>query len=827
MKKLYALIFVIILSGQLFAQRPGGYGGGGGQSSKIKGKVVGKLIDPTTKEPVPYASIVVTKGEKQINGTMSAEDGSFKISNIPVGQYKLMISFVGYETISKDIEMTPKNPDVNLNKIEMELGAIKLDEVVVEGQKSIIENKIDKIVYNAENDVANAGGDASDVLRRAPLLNVDIEGNVSLRGSQNVQILINGKPSSMFASNPGDALQAIPADDIKSVEVITTPSAKYDGEGTAGIINIITKKSKPEGFTGNVNASAGNRSNRTVVSINAGKGRFGFNTSMSAYYSPIRRGSFDFYREDIINNQSRILKENGPNNSDRLGFFGTASAFYDINAYNAFSSSFRLRGFNSNRDNELNGSFEDQINGISQEYQRLNETDNLFSGYEWSLDYVKKFEKNEEQELSMSYKIDGNVQNQELSVIQQDIIGNDPTLFQNDLNDNDGDNTENTIQIDYVHPINKNMKLETGVKTIIRDVVSDFNYDTLNRVSNQYITDLSRSDIFNYDQNVTSSYISSRMKFGTKYGLIAGIRYEHTEISGSFNTQENTFTNDYDNWLPSVTLSRKLGKATTVKGSFSRRIQRPSLRVINPYVQFNNNRSISFGNPELDPELTDQIEISYGTFVKKFSINASFFYRNTTGIIESFVDISADGVASTTFKNIGENESIGVNLFSSVNLLKNMTVRGGLNIFTYSAEGEVNGQQLSRDAIVWNGNINTSLKLKKGWSIDVFGFYRAPRQTLQGTNPSFSLLTMGAKKQITKKFGLGIRIVEPFFENKNFGGELSGENFTQRIDTAVPFRSFGLNLTYKFGKLDFKQRTRRSKIKNDDQGSGGGDNEAF
>jgi outer membrane receptor protein involved in Fe transport len=826
MKNLFTLIFAVIISGQLLAQRPGGYGGKS-QGPQIKGKIVGTLIDTSTNEPVPYASIVVSKGDKQINGAMSGEDGSFKIADIPIGQYKLLISFIGYERISQDIELTPKNPDVNLEKIAMQLGATKLDEVVVSGQKAIIENKIDKIVYNAENDVANAGGDASDVLRRAPLLNVDIEGNVSLRGSQNVQILINGKPSTMFASNPGDALQAIPADDIKSVEVITTPSAKYDGEGTAGIINIITKKSKPEGFTGNVNASAGNRSNRAVVSINAGRGRFGFNTSMSAYYSPIREGSFDFYREDIINNQSRILQEEGPNNSDRLGFFSTASAFYDFNAFNALSSSFRLRGFNSNRDNELNGSFDDPQNGISQQYQRINENDNLFSGYEWSLDYVKKFEKNKEQELSVSYKIDGNIQNQDLSVIQGDIIGDDTTLFQNDRNQNDGDNRENTIQIDYVHPINRNIKLEVGAKTILRDVVSDFNYDTLNRVDNTYITDMTRTDVFNYDQDVTSSYISSRMKFGEKYGVIAGVRYEHTDISGDFDIEENAFKNSYDNWLPSVTVSRKLGKTTTVKASYSRRIQRPSLRVINPYVQFNNNRSISFGNPTLDPELTDQYEISYGTFVKAFSINAAFFYRNTTGIIESFVNVDTEGIASTTYKNIGQNESYGVNFFSSVNLFKTVTIRGGLNVFTYDAEGIVNGQQLSRDAIVWNGNVNTTLKLKKDWTIDVFGFYRAPRQTLQGTNPSFSLMTMGIKKQINKKLGIGIRIVEPFFENKNFGGELSGENFTQRTDTAVPFRSFGFNLSYKFGKLDFKQRTRRSKIKNDDQGSDGGDNQNF
>lgn len=793
---------------------------GGGQP-QIKGKITGQLVDGETNEAVPYAAIVVNQGEKQINGTITEEDGSFKITELPIGKYTLQISFVGYENVTKEVELTPKNPDLDMGMINLTGSLTQLEEVVVEGRRELIENKIDKIVYNADEDVANAGGNASDVLRRAPLLNVDLEGNVSMRGSQNVRILINGKPSSMFDGNPGEALKSIPSDNIKSVEVITTPSAKYEGEGTAGIINIITKKNTPNGFSGNVDASVGNRQSRSALNINAGTGRFGFNSSISSFYSPEQEGSTSIYREDFIGDQSRILQEEGPNYTNRLGYFGNASAFYDFNAFHSLSTSFRLRGFDSDRESIVEGRYTDPINNITQHYERGTDTENTFGGYEWSLDYIYQFPESNGQELSVSYKIDGNNQDQEYLITQEDLEGDDPGLFQNERNINDGDNTENTIQIDYIHPFSDKVTLEAGGKTIFRDVTSDFSYDTLDITNETYQLDASRSDVFNYNQDVSAGYLSSTFKFGTKYGLIAGVRYEYTEIEGDFDIQDNPFENSYHNWLPSVTLSRKIGKFNTLKASYSRRIQRPSLRVINPYIQINNNRSLSYGNPELDPELTDQYEVSYGMFVKGASINASVFYRKTTEIIESFLTIDEEGVSTTTYRNIGENDSYGINLFSSVTLFDIVTIRGGLNIYTYNSEGTINGNKLSRDAVVWDGNLNGNIKFGKGWTVDMFGFYRAPRQTLQGENPSFSIFVMGAKKEINEKLSLGVRIVEPFFDNKTFGSELNGENFVQTSEFEIPFRSFGINLTYKFGKLDFKQRTRKSKINNQDQEDAG------
>ncbi|MGI9542671.1 MAG: TonB-dependent receptor domain-containing protein, partial [Cyclobacteriaceae bacterium] len=632
--------------------RPGG-------GSTLKGKITGVLLDVQSGDPLPYVSVVVKdlKTQMDVGGTITEENGSFKLSNVNLGKYQLITSFVGYETIRQEVTLTPKNPDVNLGNLTMTSTTTELDEVVVEGERELVENKIDKIVYNAERDVANIGGDASDVLRRTPLLSVDLEGNVSLRGSQNLQILINGKPSTMFGSSPADAFKAIPADNIKSVEVITTPSAKYDGEGTAGIINIITKKKNVEGFAGNVNLSLGTRQNSAVVGINAGKGRFGFNANGNTFFSWPNDGDYSFYREDFIGGQSRILSEDGVTETSRIGFFGTLGAFYDFNAYHSLTTSFRIRGFSFDRDGVTDASFIDPLNAINQSYQRSSISDNLRSGYEWSLDYTIKFPGQKERELAFAYKLDGNVQDQKYIITQEDLVGEDPSLFRDERNDNDGNNRENILQADYVHPVSDNFKIEAGGKTTLRKVNSDYTY--FNREGSEYIVDPGRTDFFDYQQDVMAGYFSSNVKMGEKYGLIAGIRYERTTIEGDIDNEGSSFANDYNNWLPSMIVSRKLGKTTTLKLSYNRRIQRPSLRFINPYTQLDNNRNISVGNPELDPELNDQVELGFNTFIKKVSLNLAVFHRHTSDIIESILTVDEDGVSVTTFENVGENNSIG------------------------------------------------------------------------------------------------------------------------------------------------------------------------
>ncbi len=816
MKLFTKLLVLILLIGcsPVLAQPGGGWGGGSSQI-KVKGKVSGTLVDSTTNKPIEFAAVVLYDAEKdkEVNGGMTNEKGKFKMDGLKPGKYTLKISFLGYEpkTIA-NIETTPKKPDVKFDKINLQPSQVALDAVEIEAEAPVIENKIDKIVYNAEKDATNQGGDATDVMRKVPLVSVDLEGNVQLRGSGNVRILINGKPSALFSSgNIGDALKSIPADQIKNVEVITTPSAKYEGEGTAGIINIITKKKTVEGVSGSVNTSIGTRQNNAGLNLNAAKGRFGFNAGSSLWYSWPRDGTNSFYREDYVGDLTRVLDQQGITNTSRLGFNGRAGAFYDLNAYNSFSTNIRFYGFTFDNDGDTDALFEDPINNIYQDYTRSQIANSLTSGYDWTTDYRHTFKK-PEQEWSVAYQLNGRINDSNTDIIQ---TGNDEFLNLDEEAINKGRNRESTIQTDYVHPFGKVLKWEVGAKGVLRNINSDYTYTLFDKV------DPNRSDIFNYQQNVYAGYSSFNFDFNDKYGVIAGVRYEHTDISGEFETNEALVDNDYGNVLPSVIVSRKLPNFQSIKIGYSKRIQRPSLFYINPYAQMADRRNVTVGNPNLDPELTDQVELTYNTFIKGLMLNASVYYKHTNDIISQLTSVNND-ITVNTFQNVGVKNAYGMNLFASKNFKNKFDLRASFNISRFKISSQLPEIDLSNEGYEYNGFGMAGYNFNKGFKAEVFTFFRSPNRTLQGNVPSFSMLMIGAKKEIFKKKGsIGIRIVEPFFENKSFKSDLAGDNFYQETDFTIPFRSFGINFSYRFGKMDFNNRPRRSKIKNDDSKQGG------
>lgn len=811
------LIASLILSLQLSAQFPG-FGGGSGGSS-ILGNVSGMLVDSLSQEPVEFATVVLMKRGKQINGTISDAEGKFKITEVKGGTYSLQVSFLGFDDKTiKAVKVTPEKPDVELKNIELNATSTELTEVVIEGERSTVEVKIDKIVYNAEKDATNTGGDASDVMRKVPMLSVDLDGNVSLRGSSNIRILINGKPSSMFANSVADALKTIPADQIKKVEVITSPSAKYDGEGSAGIVNIITKKKTIEGINGNVNASAGNRQNSLNVSLNAAKGRFGFNSSAGLYYSIPQDGLNSSLREEFDANGTvtQTTKQDGITNSERLGFFGRLGAFYDFNAYNSFNTSVRFNGRKFNRDGDITMEFINNLGDYSFTRESLSNT--LNSGFDWTTDYTKTY-KGSEREWSASFQLSGNSSDTDNDLNQF----TDPSNFLlREFSTNDGLNLEYTLQTDYVHPFGKKVKLETGLKGILRKIDSDYQFNLFDNDANDYLYDGTRSDKFNYQQDVYSGYASLRYNFGKNYGLIAGARYEYTDIGGDFEGGATTVSNEYGNILPSITLSKRFKNFHSLKLSYTRRIQRPSLYYINPFVNNSDPSNISYGKPDLAPELTDQYEIGYNMFFKGGVIfNISTYFKQTDDVISQYTTVS-NGVSENTNLNVGVRESIGFNVFGSGTIAKRLTIRGNFNLSSFILESKIADIDLQNEGYAYNAFLSGSYSFPKDYKLEVFGFFRSPQFTLQGETPSFSIFSIGAKKDIwNKKGSIGIRIVEPFNKYKFFDTNLSGENFSFNSSYGIPFRSVGVSFSYRFGKMDFKRtRQRRSKIRNTDQKSG-------
>lgn len=816
-------LFLMVTSFSI-AQFPGAPGGSG---SSIVGKITGIVIDSMSMEPVEFATVALRRSgfDQDIDGTISNADGSFVIGNLKPGTYDINISFIGYNPRKiSGVELTLKSPDADLGTLLLQTDQVLLETVTVEGQKALVENKVDRLVYNAENDVSVRGGDASDVLRKVPMLNVDMNGNVSLRGSQNIRILINGKPSGIFSGSIADALKMIPADEIAKVEVITTPSAKYDGEGSGGIINIITKENKVQGLSGNVNASLGTRQNRAAFNLSGVRQRFGINGGGGAFFSWPQEGTNTFLREDQTPAGLRTLQQDGTTTSSRIGFRGQLGAFYDFNGFNSINSTISLRGFTFNTDGQLESMFINPEVNFTEIYNRFNEGTTLRSGFDWTTDYTKKFD-TEGHQLVFAFQLNGDYSKDDKTIER---LGEDVLLNYKEKNKNNGDNYEYTFQVDYTKPFSEAITLETGVKGVLRDIDSDYDFLVFNPDENIFDPDPSRTDNFLYGQDVFAGYASMNLNFWKTWSAVVGARYETTAIDGMYADGSGAFDQNYGNFLPTIILSKKI-KFNTLKASYTERIQRPSLFYINPYRNQEDRMILTEGNPYLSPELTSQYELGYSTFIKGAVINMSTYYKRTRDIISSFLRVNEDGVSVNTFENVGKTDVYGANIFASFSIANNLTLRGNLDINQYHVV-EANEELNVDDAYsnwIRRMFVSATYNFGKGWKAEGFMFGNSEQWSIQGRLPSFSMMSFGVQKEIFGDRGtIGLTVIDPFNKNKSFRSELEGQNFTQMSNFSIPFQSFGVSFSYRFGNLEFQQQNRRSVIENDDLKngqSGGGD----
>lgn len=810
------LIFVLFFASPLtqFAQLPGD------PVHKGDGKIEGILVDSITSRPIEYAAVGIADGVtgEIINGSLTDIDGRFSITGLPSGKYEIHVSFIGYLTrVVPGIVLEGDREAYDAGIIILSPESELLEEVRVFGAAALIEARPDKIVYNAERDVTTSGGDASDVLRKVPMLTVDFDGNVSMRGSDNVQILINGRPSAMFKSSVGDALKMMPADQIQSVEVITSPSAKFDGEGTAGIINIITKKKNVEGLAGNVDLTGGTRAHRANTNVNYGRGRFGFNLSAGGHYSIPQDGRTSFLREEFGMTSSLLIQE-GISNTSRLGFRGNAGIEYNIDPRNTLNASVSHRRFSHESDNRVMSMYE-AAGMLIDQYDRLSAGSSSRAGLDWELDYRHEFPE-EGKELSMAIEIEHDDNDAEYRYERLFSFPLDAGSVI-ESNFNEGNNDEITIEADFVQPLPGEGVFETGLKTELESLQSDFAFATLDTDHNTWQEDPLRSDIFYYDQNIYAGYASITLPLGEAFHLITGVRGELTQLKGDFDIFQSPFTNDYFNLLPNITLSKKTGEFNLIKVSYNQRIQRPNQRHVNPFIDINDERDISFGNPSLNPERIHQVELGSTFFIGGSMINASLFGKRTTNVIENLLRISEEGISESTYYNFGSRSAIGVNLFGSITA-GDITFRGGIDMNAWKAKGIFENEQLSNTGFDYNGRMNITWTISETLRAEFYSFYRSPISTVQGKIPTWSMMSFGIKKELlNRRLTIGLNITEPFRENFIQVRELEGSDFYQYSRNARPVRSFGINAGFRFGKIDFKERNRKkpmNEMRDDDQG---------
>lgn len=781
------------------------------------GKITGAVKDSVTKLPIDYASIALFKtgNSKPIDGVVTNTKGEFIINNVDVGEYNLVVGFIGYTRKTIDhIKIDASKKHVNLGNVFLSSTSKSLRAVTITGKVPIIQNKIDKIVYNAENDLTSQGGVATDVLKKVPQVSVDIDGNVQLLGSSGVKFLINGKPSSIFGSSVADALNSIPANQIKSIEVISSPGAKYDAAGTAGIINIILKKNNAYGVNGSINLSGGTRRNNGSVNLGVKRGSFGMNAYFNGSNQPNTVSLNGVNRNSFFADTTNTLIQNG-NTKVKRGGISTGVGFdWDINKKNNINASFGYNNYSNN-----NNSFNDQTIETLKSGQLLNSVNSFLNSnnqssehaIDLSLAYKKTFKKADE-ELNIQANA-GLGKNNNSFDQRESLINSNP--FSGLNSNNNGLNNEFEAKVDYTYPVSNKFTLETGAKTIINHITSNALVYSLNSNTQQFVQNLSQTNSLNYYRNIYAAYISGTYRLFNYLDVKSGLRYERTLSDASYSQVGNINIRPYNTFAPSVVVAHNFENKNSIKLSYSYRIERPDYEDLNPFLDLSDPRNASQGNPNLKPEIGNNFELGFNrSFKKGGNLNVALFFRHNNQDVKSYATFYPEYVVGdSTYKNltlntrlnIGEEIRAGISLSGSIPFGSKFTVRPNMYVAKqtlinkYTGGPNINGFRA-------RVNLNATYEFNKDFSAELFGTYSAPENSIQGKRPAFFFYNFAIRKELfNKKGSIGLTATNPFNKYIDLQNTVTAINSVRESYRKLPFRSFGLTFAYRFGKLDFKK----------------------
>ena len=803
------------------------------------GRIIGTVFDATTSKPVSYATVAVLDGatSKVVSGGVCGDDGKFVLPGIPAGAYTVQVSFIGYKNEERPGVVVAAGAAVDLGRITLAAAAQKLGEVVVTGQKALIEEKVDRTVYNAENDQTARGGDATDVLKRVPLLSVDLDGNVSLRGSSNIKVLINNKPSTIAANSIADALKQIPADQIKTVEVITSPSAKYDAEGSGGIINIITKTNNLRGATLGVDVSTGTRSSNLSLNGSLRTGKMGFSLGgfgRAQYNVPGEFSNTQVTHSILDRSIATTTVQTADTRLQQVFGRYTLGWDYDLDKFNSLQASvaYGTRSGRNYQDGLLISSYAGSaaMGAPLATSRRDVATKDLSGTTDASLNYTHSFAK-PQHEFSILTLFS---RNDRTNSFTNSIFDAPAGRASRIINTNPSYNEEYTIQADYQNPISKTQILEVGAKNILRRVNSDYSTVSFGAGGEVLLPSLANptppANVFTYRQNVTAGYVAYTLGLPKGFTLKPGLRYEYTVIQASFARADTAKTTipDYGVLVPSVNLSRRLANGNVLKLAYNKRIQRPSLQFLNPNTNAANPKNISRGNPTLEPEYTNNFELGYSTAIKRLNLSFSSFMRNTTRSIEALRSVRGLDTVLTTYANIGRQNAYGGSVFANISGAK-LNLNASTDFYYVTLTNAVADRNFNAANQGWvmSGRVFGSYNFTPVWGLQAFVFYRGNQVQLQGDQSGQGVYSLSVKRDFAGKRGsLGFGAENFFTPGITVRTNVISPLIDQASRNTLHNMSFKVNLSYRIGKLTVDQRPRRGKsINNDDlKGDGGGDN---
>jgi outer membrane receptor protein involved in Fe transport len=712
-----------------------------GPDSFAQVTIKGTVVEESSGQPIAYATVMVGDNEtkKPIEGTTTMDDGSFSLET-DASDYYIEVSFLGFSTKTFGPPPT-QGKTIDLGKVALSEDAEQLQEVVVQGEVSRTEFKLDKRVFNVGKDLSTTGASALEVLNNVPSVNVNIEGRISLRGSQGVQILINGKPS-IIASEEGNALGTITADMIEKIEVMTNPSAKYDAEGTSGIINIVLKKEERKGLNGSVSVNTGAPDSHSVgVSLNRRTENFNLFTQIGI---GLRDLPDDLETRNVDLENNTTILSSGTEYRNETYYNLVLGTDYHINENNVLtlSGNFAMEI----EDQPSNTSFVslDSDNTISSEWERTEVTEAKNPKFQYELQYKKDFENHEDHTLLFSGLGNFFGKDQSSEFLNNTISGDDNDSRQQTRTD--FKEAIFTFKLDYTNPITDEWTLETGAQYVLNDVSNDFEVN--NFTNGTFINDPGLTNVFEFDQKVLGLYGTGSYE-GKKWGIKGGLRLEQTDQNTLLVTTSSANDQKYGNFFPSLHSSYKFSDKVSVQAGYSKRIYRPRMWDLNPFFNIRNNYSVRQGNPELQPEFTDSYEITSIYILGPASINFGVYYRYTTDVIERITTFE-DNISTTKPDNIGTNKATGIEFNAKYSPAKWLTINGDFNYNQFQRDGIFETTVFDFNNDQWTSKLMTKVKLPSDFDLEMTGNYQSSYQTVQSDVSDMLFMDMGLRKNIMK-----------------------------------------------------------------------------
>lgn len=801
----FKFIFILLLINLVFAQKF--------DPSKMPkiGVLQGTVLDSVTSQPLQYASVslISQRTNEIITGGITDESGDIYIKQIPFGRYIVSIEYIGYKRVEKGpIRFNPREniTNINLGNIKLSPSTLSFSQVEVSGERPLFVQTMDKKIFNVEQNTITSGGSALDVLRQVPGVDVDNDGNVSLRGSANVNFLIDGKPAIMAGGDAVTLLENIPADNISDIEVVTNPSAKYDPEGMAGIINVVLKENRFAGISGNVKSGI-----NTLSSYN-GSGQLNFRNEKVNIFSNIgsrhdvRGGSGESYRETDFIDYTNILDQeiDSERGGDNLFIKSGIEYFPDLKNTVGLSATYS----DGNRIHDLIV-ITDEIADQLLRYERINDGNRDSKKFDIAATYDRKFDK-PKQSLSANLQVSNS------NNINEDFNYTAPysgyeELVESNTEKTTTDNDYNTIdlQVDYVHPFGENTKLEVGYKGTQRSIDNLFKTFEQNDAEEFYIDD-ERSNTFLYSENIQAGYGVFSTQKGI-FGLQLGLRGENVETVSELKDTNEKIENPYTSFFPSFAISAGPQQLFQIQISYGRRINRPSYRRLNPAIHSLDQYNIRVGNPFLKPEYIDVAEINFSRFNRGISISFGGYYRHITDKISYYKYVNDEGISITTHENFDTQDTYGLELIASGSLGKKFRIMLNGNLFTDEVNASNVFDDYNKTSTGFMARMTGTWNVSPTFEIMLMSFYRSPRDIPIGRMKSMAFTSVSAKKKVLNdKLAISLK-VNDILNTMGFGYTTYGENYFQESTRKWNSQSIGIQLEYRFGSIEDKSSFSRKR----------------